>query len=1122
MTRSDKTSSQNFIKVNNQSLIKKHKSKTHLFSVVSPNLNLLNSSFILSTKTNFSLFAQTFFSHLFGFFVGRPTLTLLSNEIHILKTLIESSGINSSDKRVFFKAQNLRSYWTRKISSVAEIVNKDRSKLNKLRPTTSYLSPIRHAWSYLWLSDYFLNLSYFRLIGSITNKTFKPFYYQDYTFPKIYKKWKRRRRKVVFKSTPNLITRKQFLSSASKLRILEKLNRFDSFFMYNSFNQHSPSAKSFNVLFMKKRVLRLKPRTKFFRDRMRKRALKSFFRIPSSSKKRMFDHRHSSFLKLFYTLTSSAKFNSKVTHSSKKLRKKSSIPLSQSFERHSSTHYLSYSQFFSRNLSYTFTKRSYLFPRKKTPSRLKSRQFKTLFNLWSNSVNEQNPFYTREKRLTVLTRRKYPRPRRRLFISEKKKSYTTKVLPILLKLRLDRYKHHFISVLRAQPEIPQPELTKKEKKRMKKIKEMLKKKQNPLKLSLRKNKRLLNFKLFTKDISFIDIFDILYNLSFRQSYFYGRFCSVAKWGTKKSVFKGLQPLHLHANFYQNSPLITKKLNKNFTRSSRAEFSYGNIITRRYNKLLLRKTRLLLSKRKLITTTYKGVRKSSFYIHRKIKGQRRSFYLTRFRIITKKVMKYSNIQYGPFVGLARRTSYGVRSRLPRRRFILKKTTPQMRFRAKKRKNVLNWRNFHLNLFKYSRNSFNLRNFKSRMLEKSFVQNFQNTISGDQSRVAENISSNKLTTIQIFNPFKNATSKNSHVKLNFRLLTPTKLKSFRRGSYFLVQLLSVLKSLPEVHLTARKKFFYSDPFNFVDYKRLKKTVFRRLIMQRTKMMKSPFRFTSRGLSYLDPNPRLLNQFDYGRYPFNYGNFRRRTSIFNYKTHYKLFFGRMKPYYDYRGGDSSDTPTFIRKIRFKPGYQRMWRRERNIFKETFKLTHRYQYRLTPKIQLMYYPTRYTLLKSSKFQLKLSYALVLSRLASDQWTSDLLIDNKYVYLNGTLVTNGSTMIFPNDFLQLIISLRFYVLHRWLHMLASQRFNSWLRRYYKTYRIKKQLFKDFTFRSLPDSVLNLQNSFHDVPKTMEVDYFTLSSFILYSSKEYNLTHPFPINVFRLYVINMYNWKYLT
>jgi hypothetical protein len=203
-------------------------------------------------------------------------------------------------------------------------------------------------------------------------------------------------------------------------------------------------------------------------------------------------------------------------------------------------------------------------------------------------------------------------------------------------------------------------------------------------------------------------------------------------------------------------------------------------------------------------------------------------------------------------------------------------------------------------------------------------------------------------------------------------------------------------------------------------------------------------------------------------------------------------------------------------------MWRYERNVFKETFKLTHRYQYRLTPKIQLMYYPTRYTILKSSKFQLKLSYTLVLSRLASDQWTSDFLIDNKYVYLNGNLVTNGFTMIFPNDFLQLIISLRFYILHRWLHMLAFQRFNSWLRRYYKTYRIKKQLFKDFTFRSLPDSVLNLQNSFHDVPKTIEVDYFTLSSFVLYSSKEYNLTHPLPINVFRLYVINMYNWKYLT
>ena len=55
-------------------------------------------------------------------------------------------------------------------------------------------------------------------------------------------------------------------------------------------------------------------------------------------------------------------------------------------------------------------------------------------------------------------------------------------------------------------------------------------------------------------------------------------------------------------------------------------------------------------------------------------------------------------------------------------------------------------------------------------------------------------------------------------------------FQHTSFFSIQFLSLLKSLPHLRHVNRLKYFYYDSFDFVDYKRLKKTVFMRLINQR----------------------------------------------------------------------------------------------------------------------------------------------------------------------------------------------------------------------------------------------------------------------------------------------------
>jgi len=147
------------------------------------------------------------------------------------------------------------------------------------------------------------------------------------------------------------------------------------------------------------------------------------------------------------------------------------------------------------------------------------------------------------------------------------------------------------------------------------------------------------------------------------------------------------------------------------------------------------------------------------------------------------------------------------------------------------------------------------------------------------------------------------------------------------------------------------------------------------------------------------------------------------------YTLDFDRYGFYqfYDYMEGAWRQTPGDrigrIRRTRFKPGYQRMWRSERRIIKEVTGLTNRYQYRLTTKLQKLFFETRN--MGVTYRNISIEHAVLLSQFAPDRWSSDLLFQHQYVYLNGTLVTNPRAVTSLNDFIQLVVTSRFYLLNR-------------------------------------------------------------------------------------------------
>lgn len=72
-------------------------------------------------------------------------------------------------------------------------------------------------------------------------------------------------------------------------------------------------------------------------------------------------------------------------------------------------------------------------------------------------------------------------------------------------------------------------------------------------------------------------------------------------------------------------------------------------------------------------------------------------------------------------------------------------------------------------------------------------------------------------------------------------------------------------------------------------------------------------------------------------------------------------------------------IKRIRFKPGYGRIWRAGRKSIREILNLTNRYQYRLSPKLQQIYFTLRKSNFQSVYSTNTLGFALMMTRFAAD-----------------------------------------------------------------------------------------------------------------------------------------------
>lgn len=224
-------------------------------------------------------------------------------------------------------------------------------------------------------------------------------------------------------------------------------------------------------------------------------------------------------------------------------------------------------------------------------------------------------------------------------------------------------------------------------------------------------------------------------------------------------------------------------------------------------------------------------------------------------------------------------------------------------------------------------------------------------------------------------------------------------------------------------------------------------------------------------------------------------------------------------WKNSSKNDINVNIKRVKFKPGYMTMWRDARTVLKSSLNLKFRYQRSLT----------RY-LMKYKKFinfrtflisEMRLLNVLIKSRFFPDYNICELFLRNNLIFINGFIVSNSNFQLFVGDFIQIITTLKYYIMYRW--------FLNWSLK--KKIRLKKVIRKKMhsssdsdekkRSKSLPNWILFSKNSFDDVAKYLEVDYFTLSSMILYEPFLWNELNPYSLHNIRFGVINLYNWKYI-
>lgn len=238
---------------------------------------------------------------------------------------------------------------------------------------------------------------------------------------------------------------------------------------------------------------------------------------------------------------------------------------------------------------------------------------------------------------------------------------------------------------------------------------------------------------------------------------------------------------------------------------------------------------------------------------------------------------------------------------------------------------------------------------------------------------------------------------------------------------------------------------------------------------------------------------------------------------KNHKWPAYGIKKNFWNYENIEEMDLT--IKRVRFKPGFSIIWREARTVVKSTLNVNFRYQHRLTKYLLKFRKIVKFKLILVSDTNF---LNLVLkTKFAPDYATSSFFFKNNFIFLNYVPCTNENLQIFAGDFVQLVITCKYYLMYKNLISVVLKKKRKLDIMSKKKNFVPSNPEEKKRTNNYPKWVLQNKNILEDIPKFLEIDFYTLSCFVIYEPFLWSELNPADLLHTKFGVINVYNWKYI-
>ena len=213
-------------------------------------------------------------------------------------------------------------------------------------------------------------------------------------------------------------------------------------------------------------------------------------------------------------------------------------------------------------------------------------------------------------------------------------------------------------------------------------------------------------------------------------------------------------------------------------------------------------------------------------------------------------------------------------------------------------------------------------------------------------------------------------------------------------------------------------------------------------------------------------------------------------------------------------------INRVKFKPGYSRIWRVARDTLRLQLNLPLIYQHKLTKYLHRF---ARVIQQKNDLFlEMTVRSVLLSSHLIQNIAFEKTSVNGANTYVNGTPTNNDFFLTRPGDCVQLIVTLKFYIFNR--DAFAKIEFSKIKWKKIHAFKTAAESFGTFKTpqSTMPKALFKQKSEFEDVGAHVEVDFLTLSVVILREPDIFAQGGDGDCVTPRLRLSKNYNWKYIT